>query len=72
MCSHREPVYTGREPWSCGVGPGDCDCPPGNCLRLLESEKAQDQSILLPLYHQLTNEDQDRVAEALGQACRNP
>jgi perosamine synthetase len=70
MCSHREPAYINGEPWSCGNGPGNCNCPPGSCSRLLESEKAQDQGILLPLYHQMTEEDQDRVVSALSAACK--
>ena len=70
MCSHREPVYT-METWSCGIGPGSCGCPPGSCSRLQEGEKAQDHSILLPLYPQMTEEEQDRVVAALHQACRN-
>ena len=69
MCSHREPAYTNEQLWSCGNGPGDCGCPPGSCKNLLESETAQDQSILLPLYHQMTEKDQDRVVEALKSAC---
>ena len=71
MCSHREPAYANEQPWSCGNGPGDCGCPPGKCKKLPESESAQDQSILLPLYHQMTEEDQDRVVEALRQACNS-
>ena len=70
MCSHREPVYA-QEPWSCGMGPGDCKHSGGQCARLLESERAQDHCILLPLFHQMTEEDQDRVAAALHQACVN-
>lgn len=69
MCSHREPAYTHEQAWSCGKGPGDCGCSPGSCKRLIESERSQDQSILLPLYHQMTEEDQDRVVQALKTAC---
>jgi perosamine synthetase len=64
MCAHREPAYS-KEPWSCGKGPGDCGCPPGVCARLAESEKAQDTSIVIPLYHQLTETEQDYVVETL-------
>jgi perosamine synthetase len=67
MCAHREPAYT-IEPWSCGEGPGSCGCATGTCRRLRESERAQDRSILLPLYHQMTGADQDRVAAALREA----
>ena len=34
------------------------------------SEEAQDTAIVLPLYHQLTEEDQDRVIETLATAVR--
>jgi dTDP-4-amino-4,6-dideoxygalactose transaminase len=68
MCAHREPAYT-TEPWSCGEGPGACGCAPGTCRRLQESERAQDRSIVLPLYHQMTDADQDRVATALREVC---
>ena len=67
MCSHREPAYA-REPWSCGKRPGECSCQPGACTRLCESERAQDESIILPLYHQMTETEQDRVVEALRTA----
>ena len=35
------------------------------------SEDAQDTAIVLPLYHQLTEDDQDRVVEALAAAVRD-
>lgn len=68
MCAHREPAYA-TEPWSCGEGPGACLCAPGTCRRLLQSEVAQDHSIVLPLFHQMTERDQSRVATALREAC---
>ena len=37
---------------------------------LAQSEEAQDTTIVLPLYHQLTEDDQDRVIEALAAAIR--
>jgi dTDP-4-amino-4,6-dideoxygalactose transaminase len=54
MCAHREPAYA--------------DLDPGWLLP--ESEKAQDHSIVLPLYQQMTEEDQNYVAEALREACQ--
>jgi perosamine synthetase len=54
MCSHREPAY--RDAYR--TGPGG----------LRNSEEAQERNILLPLYHQLTEEQQDRVVEALRSA----
>jgi perosamine synthetase len=60
MCSHREGAYgPGREPW---VTRGS----------LIESERAQDHAILLPLFHQLTEAEQETVVETLAAACRSP
>lgn len=67
MCAHREQAYS-QEPWSCGFGPGPCGCSPGTCKRLKHSEEAQDRGIILPLFHDLTVEDQHRVVEALKEA----
>jgi dTDP-4-amino-4,6-dideoxygalactose transaminase len=54
MCSHREAAYS--------------DFP----LRqqLPQSELAQDQCILLPLYPQMTKDDQQLVVATLRRACR--
>jgi perosamine synthetase len=69
MCIHREPAYE-IEPWTCGAIPGDCNCHSGNCPRLAESAKAQDRCIILPLFHDMTENDQAAVALALRRACR--
>jgi perosamine synthetase len=71
MNAHREPAYA-TEPWSCGAGPGPCGCPPGRCARLAASEQARDQVVLLPLFPQLTEADQDRIIAALRAACAAP
>jgi dTDP-4-amino-4,6-dideoxygalactose transaminase len=43
----------------------------GTCrFDLSESEKAQDHCIILPLYHQMTENEQDYVAKHLITACR--
>jgi perosamine synthetase len=52
MCSHREPAYANAKQQH----------------SLRQSELAQDRSMLLPIYAQLTPEDQDRVVNALLQA----
>jgi dTDP-4-amino-4,6-dideoxygalactose transaminase len=57
MCTHLEPAYA-REPWVCGAG------------ALSESEAAQSQSILLPLYPDMLEAEQLAVVEALTQAVR--
>ena len=49
MCAHREPAYR--------------DLPLRHPLPV--SELLQDRSIILPLYPELTEEDQDRVIAAL-------
>lgn len=54
MCAHREAPYAAAP----------------RAGSLLESEAAQDHAILLPLYHQMTESDQDRVVTVLGQALR--
>ena len=51
MNVHREPSYPPGS-WRAGSA-------------LTRSEEAQDSALVLPLYHQLTGDDQDRVVEAL-------
>jgi len=55
MCAHREAAYDG-DTWSCGKS------------GLKASEQAQDGAIILPLFHEMTQEHQTRVAEALALA----
>ncbi|WP_392483190.1 DegT/DnrJ/EryC1/StrS family aminotransferase [Nostoc sp. C110] len=69
MCAHRESAYQ-SEAWSCGVEPKACKCGVGNCDRLSESEQAQDHTVLLPLFHQMTQEEQDYVVKVLKMACQ--
>ncbi len=66
MCMHREPAFT-KEPWSCGDE--SCNCVDGTCKRLSQSEIAQDRSMILPLYHQMTETEQDIVVDKLREAC---
>jgi dTDP-4-amino-4,6-dideoxygalactose transaminase len=54
MCAHREKAYA------------DVTRP----WSLAHSERAQDRGIILPLYPQMTEEDQDYVVETLSRACR--
>jgi dTDP-4-amino-4,6-dideoxygalactose transaminase len=68
MCAHREPAYRDPSTWRCAKP----DCPPSpHCSNLLESEKAQEQGVILPLFPQMTEQQQDRVAVALRNACRS-
>ena len=53
MCSHREEAYKAFS----------------RRQPLLESERAQDNCVLLPLYPDMTQDDQERVATALREAC---
>jgi perosamine synthetase len=55
--AHAEPAYP---PASWRAAPGG----------LANSEQASATSLVLPLYHQMTVEDQDRVIESLARACR--
>jgi perosamine synthetase len=69
MCAHREPAYS-REAWSCGIERDSCNCEGGSCDRLIESEKAQDSAILLPLFHPMSKQEQDTVVNGLKTACQ--
>jgi perosamine synthetase len=52
MCAHREPAY------------GDIAC----SHPLLHSEQAQDECIILPLYHEMSENEQAQVVDALRAA----
>lgn len=64
---HMEQAYQ-QEPWSCGLPHAQCKCPAGHCQRLLHSEAARLHGLILPLYHQMTEADQDYVVERLAAA----
>ncbi len=70
MCAHRESAY-GGEPWSCGEDRTSCGCKIGNCRQLIRSEHMQDSSIILPLFPQMTEIQQDKVVNALDHIARN-
>jgi dTDP-4-amino-4,6-dideoxygalactose transaminase len=70
LCAHREPAYPPGS-WTCRPGTEACACAGGGCARLKESERAQDRSILIPLFDTMREEEQDAVAEALAEACRS-
>jgi perosamine synthetase len=69
MNAHREPAYA-RDTWSCGTACSSC--PDHGCFRLRHSEEAQDHTILLPLFPSLTDEEQDRIVNALTGLLRLP
>jgi perosamine synthetase len=63
--AHAEPAYA-RCAWSCGPEP----CDPaahaaGRCLRLPVSERARDNTILLPLFHGMSPAEQEYVVASL-------
>jgi len=71
MCAHRTKAYA-TQPWRCGASHFACSGSPGTCVHLVESERAEDRSLMLPLYPGLSDADQDRVASAVAAACRAP
>jgi len=63
--AHMEPAYAGT-PWSCGPAPCDAQLHrQGRCLRLRQSEEARDQTIMIPLFHGMTEAEQEHVLAAL-------
>lgn len=63
--AHGEPAYA-TTPWSCGQEP----CAPdlhrnGHCRRLPRSEETRDNTILIPLFHGMTRQEQDHVIRSL-------
>ncbi|MBD2434783.1 MULTISPECIES: DegT/DnrJ/EryC1/StrS family aminotransferase [Fischerella] len=69
MCAHREVAYE-HETWSCDSEKETCHCRKGTCDRLCESEQAQDHTVLLPLFHQMTQQQQNYVVKVLKMACQ--
>lgn len=66
MCAHREVAYASQGSWRCAQS--DC-LPRRECPNLGESERAQDRSIILPLFAEMTEEQQVRVASVLREVC---
>ncbi|MBK8814677.1 MAG: DegT/DnrJ/EryC1/StrS family aminotransferase [Methylococcaceae bacterium] len=67
MCSHREPAYE-QNVWSCAGRSENCGCSEGYCGKLHHSEEAQDRTIILPLYPEMTETEQQTVVSALHKA----
>ena len=67
MCSHREAAYPPGT-WSCTGNSTYCNCDGVGCQRLQHSEEAQDTSIMLPLFPEMSFEQQDHVVKALRDA----
>ena len=66
MCAHRQPAYA-IEPWSCRPDLDRC-VEREVCGRLAESARAEDHSILLPLYPAMTTAEQDQVVAAVDES----
>ena len=68
MNAHREAAYpTGT--WFCGVSRQACTCGgPGGCECLRTGEAIQDSGVVLPLFHQMTDAEQETVLRSLGAA----
>jgi len=66
MCAHREPAYAEPSTWRCAE---PASAPAVRRPRLRESELAQDRGVILPLFSQMTDEQQTLVASALRDAC---
>jgi len=67
MCSHREVAYPANA-WSCVGRSEGCVCADGSCQRLRHSQEAQDHTIILPLFPQMSLDQQDYVVKALHDA----
>ncbi len=66
MCAHLEPTYRDPASWRCAQR--DCESR-ASCPNLAESERAQREGVILPLFSEMTEEQQNRVATSLRQAC---
>jgi perosamine synthetase len=62
--AHQELAYADRARWACGPEGCPWACPEKTCRRLSQSERLRDETILLPLFHGMTAEEQGRVVEA--------
>lgn len=64
MCVHREPAYS-KEPWTW------CGKENGSSPMLTESERAQDQCIILPMFHEMSTTEQQHVVDSLEHAIKS-
>lgn len=63
--AHQEPAFADPSLWACGPGYcPDLGHPTGRCSRLTVSERLRDTTVLIPLYHGMSVEEQDRVIRA--------
>jgi dTDP-4-amino-4,6-dideoxygalactose transaminase len=71
MNAHREEAYP-KGTWSCGPAHDTCTCAGSGCDWLRTSETVQDTGIALPMFHDMTEDDQARVVAALRASCGQP
>jgi dTDP-4-amino-4,6-dideoxygalactose transaminase len=63
--AHAEPAYANLG-WTCGAEPCDEKLHrQGRCLRLPRSEEARDGTVMIPLFHGMTEAEQSHVVAAL-------
>ncbi len=67
MCAHLEPAYR-TEPWRCAGRLAGCDHAAGRCANLPHSEAALHRGVILPLYHEMSDEILERVAREAREA----
>lgn len=67
MCAHLEPAYQAPNTWRCAKN--SCK-PAGSCPNLIESERAQNEGVILPLFAEISSTDQEKVAHSLRRALR--
>jgi len=71
--AHQEPAYADKRMWSCGVSgcpsiPGGCA--EGSCAKLMVSERLRDTTILIPLFHGMSTDEQTHVINACEELAR--
>ncbi|WP_242443099.1 DegT/DnrJ/EryC1/StrS family aminotransferase [Magnetospirillum sp. 15-1] len=64
MNAHREPAYL-DQPWLCLGNRPDCGCANSTCRALANSESIQERGVILPLFHGMTDEEQEFIAMEL-------
>lgn len=66
--AHQEPAYAGKGNWTCA--PEGCPGCAQPCERLRVSERLRDTTVLVPLFHGMTEAEQDTVIAALDEVAR--
>lgn len=66
MCCHQTETYW-TQPWLCHATEPPCATHP-HCARLTESEAASAETVVLPLFPEMKDDDVDRIVSVLGSA----